>query len=174
MKRSLILLLLTTAMALPCAAQQINLDFPGLSERAAEEVTVTLDARMLRLASKFLESGDHDQRLAHDMIQKLQGIYVRSYEFDHEGEYDRSVVDRVRSQLGSGWQRIVEVKSRLRENTEIYTQGRGDQITGLVVITAEPKELTIVNIVGPIDLDRLADLEGNFGIPKMSRKESKP
>jgi hypothetical protein len=164
MKKSL-LILMFAAMALPATAQQINLDMPGLRDKASEEVTVTLDANMLRLAARFL-SDDADQRNARDIVQKLQGIYVRSYEFDHEGEYDRSVVDRLRSQLGSDWKKIVDIRSKLGENSEIYTQTHGDQITGLVIITAEPKELTIVNLVGPIDLDRLADLQGQFGIPR--------
>ncbi len=164
MKRLLILMFVALA-ALPLAAQPINLDMPGLRDKASEEVTVTLDARMLRLAAKFL-SGSPDERNARDIVQKLQGIYVRSYEFDHDGEYDRAVIDRVHAQLGPDWQKIVDVRSKLKENTEIYTQSRGDQIVGLVVITAEPRELTLVNIVGPIDLDRLADLQGQFGIPK--------
>ena len=164
MKKSF-LILMFAAMALPATAQQINLDIPGLRDKASEEVTVTLDANMLRLAARFL-SDDADQRNARAIVQKLQGIYVRSYEFDHEGEYDRSVVDRLRSQLGSDWKKIVDIRSKLGENSEIYTQTHGDQITGLVIITAEPKELTIVNLVGPIDLDRLADLQGQFGIPR--------
>lgn len=164
MKRSL-LLLLVAAMALPAAAQQINLEMPALRDKASEEVTVTLDASMLRLAAKFL-SNDPDERNAREIVQKLQGIYVRSYEFDHAGEYDRSVVDHLRSQLGADWKKIVDVRSKLGENSEIYTQSKGDQITGLVIITAEPKELTVVNLVGPIDLDRLADLQGQFGIPR--------
>src|SRR4029078_1827932 len=101
-----------------------------------------------------------------DIVQKLQGIYVRSYEFDHAGEYDRAIVDHLRNQLGSDWNKIADVRSRLGENSEIYAQSRNDQITGLVIITAEPKELTVVNLVGPIDLERLADLQGQFGIPK--------
>ena len=109
-------------------------------------------------------------------MQKLEGIYVRSYEFDHEGEYDRSIVDRLRSQLGTEWNKIVDVRSRSRENAEIYAYTRGEAIAGLLIITAEPKELTIVNIVGPIDLDRLSELDGQFGIPKVKKvvKESKP
>ena len=164
MKKPL-MLLVVAALALPAAAQQINLDIPGLRDKASEEVTVTLDASMLRLAARFLSDGP-DERNARDIVQKLQGVYVRSYEFDHEGEYDRSAVDRLRSQLGADWKKIVDVRSKAGENSEIYTQSHGDQITGLVIITAEPKELTIVNLVGPIDLDRLADLQGQFGIPK--------
>lgn len=44
------------------------------------------------------------------------------------------------------------------------------KIAGLVVIAAEPREFTIVNIVGPIDLDQLSSLGGQFGIPKVDLK----
>jgi uncharacterized protein DUF4252 len=172
MKRGFVALLFGAALAIPVSAQQINLDFPGLADRASEVVDVTLDANMLRLGAKFL-SDEPDERAARDMIRKLTGIYVKSYEFDREGEYDRSILDRVRAQLGPNWQKIVNVRSKTRENVEIYTQSVNDTITGLVIISAEPKELTIVNLVGPIDLDRLAGLEGQFGIPKISREKEK-
>jgi len=35
---------------------------------------------------------------------------------------------------------------------------RGDAITGLLIISAEPKEFTVVNIVGPVDLEKLVKL----------------
>ena len=178
MKRLLSLLLLAVAVAVPASAQQINLDLPEfreLREQSFEEVTVTLDGRTLRLAAKFL-SGDSDQRAARDIVQKLDGIYVRSYEFERDGEYDSKIIERIRRQLGPEWSKIVDVRSRTNENAEVYTWARGDAIAGLVIITAEPRELTIVNIVGPIDLDRLSDLDGNFGvhIGKARKKESKP
>ncbi len=170
MKRALCMLLFVAAFAIPASAQQINIDLPGLDERASEVVDVTLDSKMLRLASRFL-SDDPDERNVRAMINKLTGIYVRSYEFEREGEYDRNILSRVRTQLGPNWQKIVNVRSKTRENVEIYTQGQGEAITGLVVISAEPRELTIVNIVGPIDLDRLSGLEGQFGIPKISKEK---
>jgi hypothetical protein len=61
----------------------------------------------------------------------------------------------------------VNVRSKDRENVEVYTDMRGENIAGLVVISAEPRELTFVNIVGPIDLERLTDLGGQFGIPRV-------
>ena len=48
----------------------------------------------------------------------------------------------------------------------------GDKVAGLLVLSAEPRELTIVNLVGPVDVEKLADLEGHFGIPRM-RHDSK-
>lgn len=171
MRKLLFLTLLV--LALPLSAQQINIDLPGLADRASEVVDVTLDGQMLRLASKFLSNGDADERAAKEMVQKLQGIYVRSYEFEKDGEYERSSVDGIRRQLGAGWQKIVNVRSRNKENVEIYTTSRGDMITGLVIISAEPRELTIVNIVGPIDLEKLSGLEGQFGIPKIEKDKEK-
>ena len=38
---------------------------------------------------------------------------------------------------------------------------------GLAVLAIEPKEFTIVNIVGAIDLERLHRLEGQLGVPKL-------
>jgi len=167
-----LLLTLIAAIALPITASaqgtRLNLDFPDLAAKASETVDVTLDGPMLRLAGKFLNSGDADERAAKEMISGLAGIYVRSYEFDHEGEYDKSQAERIRQQLGPTWKKIVKVSSRTREDVDIYADTRGDNITGLLIISAEPKEFTVVNIVGPVDLEKLAGLEGQFGIPHIS------
>jgi len=42
-----------------------------------------------------------------------------------------------------------------------------NQATGLALIASEPRQFTIVNIVGAIDLDKLHKLEGQFGVPKL-------
>jgi hypothetical protein len=168
MRRSILAVLICGFVAAPLSAQRIRMDFPGLAESAAEVVDVTLDAQMLRLASKFFSNGDADERSVRDIVRGLEGIYVRAFEFDREGAYDSRIVEDVRRQLGPTWKKIVNVRSRGRETVEVYTDVRNDAITGLVVIAAEPRELTIVNIVGPIDLERLAQLQGNFGIPKVN------
>jgi hypothetical protein len=36
-----------------------------------------------------------------------------------------------------------------------------------VVVTAEPKELSVVQIIGPIDPAMLSELGGKMGIPKI-------
>jgi hypothetical protein len=124
---------------------------------------------MLRLASKFLNDRDPDERQARDLIKSLTGIYVHSYEFDHDGEYDRAVVAKVREQLGPNWKPMVTVRSKYKENVDIYLDMRGDNVAGLLIISAEPRELTLVNLVGAIDIDKLASLEGEFGIPRIRK-----
>lgn len=167
--RKIALLIFLAALAAPLHAQRLNLDFPALAERASESTDVTLDGPMLRLASKFLNDRDPDEHTARDLIKSLTGIYVHSYEFDREGEYDRSVVEKVRAQLGPNWKPMVTVRSKVKENVDIYLDMRGENIAGMLIISAEPRELTLVNLVGAIDIDKLASLEGQFGIPHISK-----
>ncbi len=170
MRRIFISLLLAFPAVAWAQNGRITIEIPAsLAAKAAESVDVNLDGAMLRLAAKFL-SDDMD-REAREMVRKLDGIYVHSYEFDDDGEYDRSILDKVRAQLGPSWKRIVTVQNRTRENVEIYMQPNGDTISGLVILSAEPRELTIVNIVGPVDLDKLASLEGQFGIPHVTKEQ---
>jgi hypothetical protein len=44
---------------------------------------------------------------------------------------------------------------------------------GLAIIAAEPREFTIVNIVGSIDLEDLHKLEGKFGVPNLDIQAGK-
>jgi hypothetical protein len=169
MRKLILTLILTLAVAVPASAQRLNLDFlADLEAKADEVVDVTLDASMLRIASKFLGRSS-DEKAIRDIVNGLQGIYVRSFEFDGDGEYDRNLVNRVKSQLGPTWKALVTVRSKTKENVNIYADMRGDKIVGLVVIAAEPRELTVVNIVGPIDIEKLADLQGEFGIPHFEK-----
>jgi hypothetical protein len=46
----------------------------------------------------------------------------------------------------------------------------GDRIGGLTVIAAEPKELTIAHILGPVDPEKLGELGGFMGMPKVDSK----
>lgn len=141
-------------------------------------VDVTLDGSMLKLASKFIaldEDPDADETLA--LIKDLKGIYVKSFEFDKEGEYSAEDLEAIRQQLRApGWARIVGVRSkRERENAEVYlmTGGSDKAIQGLAIIAAAPKELTVVNILGPIDLDKLSALEGHMGVPHLRVEKDK-
>lgn len=179
--RTVSLLLILLALAtIPAAAQnfqraklQISLD--KLAGKADQVVDVTLEEQMLQLAAKFLNSNDPDEAAAKELVNGLKGVYVRVYEFSKEGEYSSTDVDGIRSQLRApGWARIVGVTSkRERENVEIYLMTEGSQILGLAVIAADPKELAVINIVGPIDVDKLSRLEGKFGIPKIGVKRNR-
>jgi hypothetical protein len=124
------------------------------------------------LASGFLSKDDPDEAQVKKVIGKLKGIYVRSFEFEKEGQYSMSDVQAMRAQLkGPNWSRIVGVKSIKGQNTEVYLLKNGDQIAGIVVLDAEPKELTIVHVDGSISPEELSRLGGHLGIPEFSKEK---
>lgn len=157
-------------------AQEIKLpaEVEKLSSTAKETVEVNMDGPMLRWASKFLSAEDPDEQKAALLVQNLKSIYVRNFEFDKEGAYSSAEVEALRSQFGAPvWSRVVGVRSeRNGENVDVYFKLENEKMAGIVIISAEPRELTFVNIVGPIEVDQLADLGGEFGIPKLKTKPS--
>ena len=137
-----------------------------LAAKASESVTVSLDGNLLQLASRFLSNDDPDQARIKKLVASLKGVYVRNFEFDKVGQYQASDLEPIRSQLRDPkWKKIVEVRGR--DNAEVLLRQENEHvISGLAVIVAEAKELTVVYIDGPIDMDGLSKLAGNFGIPE--------
>jgi hypothetical protein len=156
------------ALAGVAPAQQVKWNFDKLAARANNTVDVSLDGSLLRFAAKFLSDDDKDEVKVKKLVGGLKGIYVKSFEFKKPGEYSAADVDSFRAPLHApDWQRIVGVHSNEDgETVEVYIKNEGKGIGGLAIIAMEPKELTLVNIVGAIDLDSLSKLGGQFGIPE--------
>jgi hypothetical protein len=148
-------------------------DFSALSKKATQSVDISLDPSLLGLASSAIDNDSAGNGPAvHDLIKGIRGIYVRSYTFDHPGEYSKADVKAVEAQLLTpGWVSIVSTHDlKQGSNVDIYLRREGNRTEGLAILAAEPRELTIVNIVGSIDLAKLAQLQGQFGVPRMGIK----
>jgi Domain of unknown function (DUF4252) len=169
-------LLLLTGPALAAPKGQLLIpEFSGLADKASETVSVTLDANLLGMAARFLSNEDPEQAKAKKLVSSLTGIYVRHYTFDADFAYPKSDLTGVLKQLNApGWSRIVEARSK-KENTnvDVFVLIDGEKAQGLAIIASEPREFTIVNIVGSIDLEQLHDLEGNFGVPDLEIETGK-
>jgi hypothetical protein len=164
--------LITATVSLTAQAQEMRLqlgDLDKLEARASESVDVTLDGKLLNLATMFLNSKKPEEAAIKDLVSGLKGVYVKVFEFDKEGEYTVDDLDTIRTQLRTPtWKRMVGVKSKKEgENVEVYMTMTGTQIGGIAVIATKPKQLTVVNIVGMIDLEKLVKLSGRFGIPSI-------
>ena len=135
-----------------------------LASRAANVTEVTLGKNMLDFAAKFLNGKDEDEAATRQLIQHLEGIYVRNYEFDKEGEYSMDEIQKLRSYFEtSEWTAIVRARERNGETTDILMKMVNGETRGMFILSAEPKELSIVLILGPVhieDLARLKDLGG--------------
>ena len=167
-------LLILCALALPLAAQQFEFHLDRLAAKASDTVDLALDGSTLQFAAKFLDGKDPDEARVKKLIASIEGIYIKSFEFKSEGAYTPADLDSVRNQLKAPeWSRIVGLKSSEDgETAEVYVRTQNKKITGVGVLFSGPKELTVVNIVGPVDLDSLAELSGHFGLPKL--ESSKP
>jgi hypothetical protein len=159
----------------PLGAQDIKIppSLERLASKASNVVDVTMDSNLLQLASRFLSDKDSDDANVKKLIAGLKGIYVRSLQFEKAGEYDASDVEPIRTQLRNpAWSRIVGVRQKSGENAEVYVKTGNNKIGGLVILSTQPKELTIVSIEGSIDPDQLNDLGGHFGIPKVETNKA--
>ena len=43
----------------------------------------------------------------------------------------------------------------------------GDMMSGVAVVVSENKSIAVVNVIGPIDIDLLAELSGKLNIPNI-------
>ncbi len=163
--------LLLLACAIPARAQNAKLQIDSLDKlfpKAVETVDVRVEGSLLQIASKFLSTSKPDEAAVKELVSALKGVYVKGVEFDKEGEYTEADIEAVRSQLRApGWDRIVGVRSRRDgQNVEVYLMINNSVIDGIGVLVFEPKELYVVNVVGPIDPEKIAQLRGQFGIPR--------
>ena len=121
---------------------------------------------MLAFAAKFMDGKDKDEASARQLIQGLDGIYVRSYEFDKEGQYSMDEVEQLRKYFEtSEWSPMVRERERKTgETTDVMVKLVNGEPHGMFILTVEPKELTIVLILGPIRMDELGKLKGIAGL----------
>jgi hypothetical protein len=175
--------LLTAALLVTLSAVATNAQEPSrlqlggldhLTASASKSVDVNIDQRLLRLASKAFSDSDAEEREIKKVIAGVKGIYVKVFQFENEGQYSAADLESIRTQLRApGWTRLVNVTSKKEGNLEVYLLMNGDMVNGLAVLASDVKELAVVNIVGPVDLDKLAKLEGQLGIPELGIESGK-
>jgi len=146
-----------------------------LASKASEVTNVDLEGPMLKLAAQQMSQkaetplnqlkGNSSRKIAAaNLVQRLKGIYVKTFKFAEPGEYTKADLDSVLKQIDSGgWKAVVHVeKKKLGETTGIYVMEEGGEAVGMAIVAAKPKELTVVNLVGPIDFSQLGGL-GSLG-----------
>lgn len=177
--------LLVTFLASAASAQDLinQIDWARLAPKATETVEVNLDSNLLGLAMRFLSDAKPEEANAKKLIRSVKSVSVRSMKFAKEGDYSMVEVDKVRSQFsGPNWSKVVEVKGSSaagsrQENVGVYMKFNGQNVEGIVVLAAEPRELTVVSVAGAITPEQLRALGEAGIIPKVGniipRKEKK-
>ena len=168
--------LLLLVLAAQASAQDPRIQMGQLdrfADMADKVISVDVNESLIKLAMSALrESRSPNEAKIKDILSGLKGVYVKRFEFDKEGAYAASDVDYIRSQFnGPGWERIANVRSKREGSYDVVMMYEGSVIKGLAVLAAEPRALTVVNVIGTIDVAKLRDLEGNFGIPKFGLEQ---
>src|SRR5579872_2059024 len=174
MKRTGILLC-CTALAAALCAQQFKFHLEHLVAKASNSVDLSVGGATLKFAAKFLDASDPDEAKVKKMINGLEGIYIKNFEFKRDGMWSEADLQEIRQQLRAPeWERILGYKSAEDgENDEIVVRTENGKISGVAIIASEPRSLTVVNIAGTVDLDSLAELGGHFGVPKLEKAPGK-
>jgi hypothetical protein len=154
-----------TCLLLPAVgvAQDAKLqmpDFSSLAGKATDSVNVTLSPWLLRIAAAFVDDKDEDSAATKKLLAGIKSVEVRSYEFDSDFAYSTADIEAVKAQLAApGWSPLVQTHDRKNnEDVDVYIFVENNRTRGLAVISREPREFTIVNIVGSIAVEDLPKL----------------
>ena len=169
MKRILALGILSLS-SIACA-QNLKLSvFDRLKEKASDASDVTLNKDLLKLAGSFLGSGDGSR--IKKLADGLSNIMVRSLEFDKKNMYTSADVDALIAEMGApGWTLIIKADERNGSDHEVsriwVKSSENGELGGLRIMSAEARELSVIEIVGKVRLEDLKDLKG-LGLPDVN------
>jgi Domain of unknown function (DUF4252) len=165
------LFLVMVGLVVPAVAQNSQLPLPSpvekeLAAKASNVTEVTLGKNMLAFAAKFMNGKGEDDAATRRLIEGLDGIYVRDYEFDKEGQYSMDDIQKLRSYFEtSDWSPIVRERDKKSgESTDVMMKIVNGETHGMFILDVEPKELSIVLILGPVKMEDLGKLGGIGGL----------
>jgi len=139
------------AMLVSASAQTIVFNLDALAAKAKEKAEITLEGPLLTQALQMVPDK------IKSAVASVTRLMVRHYEFDKPAQYSDADLEAVRKPVSS-WPRVVNVKEE-HESVEIYVStGPDGKPVGFLLIAAEPKELTIVQVTGSIDLASLKEV----------------
>lgn len=119
---------------------------------ASDVTEVNLDPKMMGMVH-----GGGGAELAH----KMRYMVIHTYEYPKPGMYKDEDVEAYRKKLQDGtWSCSIHVKDK-SGTTDICSRNSPDhEGSEMVILTAEPKELTFIHMSGNMSLDELSRMGG--------------
>jgi hypothetical protein len=138
--------------------------FADLKSSATETVDLTFGPLLLGFVGWVMDDHDQDSANLKKTVQGLRSVQIRSYRFKEDFAYPKADVDALRAQLSQpGWSQLVKVRNRdKREDVDIYIALENRTIHGVTIIASGLRELTVVNVVGTVNLDQIEGLRKTF------------
>jgi Domain of unknown function (DUF4252) len=167
------LLMAATSMRAMGGLQQKDELFAGtekFAQGAKSTTEVNLDKNMLGMVGKFGDDGA--DKSGTEIAKKMDFVIVHEYEYAAPGMYKMSDVEEFRKRLeDGGWSHIVKERSETESTDVCVKLDANGQFSELVVITAEPRELTFVHLKGHMSMDDLTKMGAHYGVPQGDGKK---
>lgn len=166
------------ALMLPAVPRLHAQDNPGndplfagteqFAKGAKDSTEVNLDKNMLNMAGNSLLTKKED---GGELAKQLDLVEIRTYDYASPGQYKLEDVQKYTKKLdGGGWTHVVRVRSS-SESTDICFRGGDDGEPGeLVIIAAEPTEVSFVHLKGRLSLDDLSKVGKQYGAPALQAR----
>lgn len=170
--RTALALLVLTVVAMAPAQDtegEAALDFATLEDKADEVVKVNLWGRPLEHAKKLLGLRKNVTDSVRGFMNGLTAVYRRTYRFRGKGASKDDVAPVHRQLAEDGWVPLIETEDREKpESLSVYSYSRDDEVAGMTVVTRGPDEVTVLKIMGPMDLEALSAIGTGLGMPVMN------
>jgi hypothetical protein len=156
---------LTLPVLAACQDGQLRLPpFPELQQKATESVDIDIGSLGLKLASAFVDDDDSHGVHVKKLLRGLKSVRIRSYEFSSDVVLPDAEIGQLRRQLSApGWSPLVHTHDRdSNEDVDIYLCHDEHAARELAIIASSSRELTIVDIVGAVELNQVGELRSLF------------
>jgi hypothetical protein len=146
-------ILLMATFGVAVFGQTIDFNLDAVAAKAKEKAEINLDGPMLEQALKMAPEK------VKGSVANVSRFTLRHYEFEKPGEFSNADVEAIRKQVSAanGWSRLLSTKEE-HESVDIYVLTQGGKAGGLLLIAAEEKELTVIHVVGSIELASLQEV----------------
>lgn len=135
------------------------------AQGASDVTEINLDPKAMRM----VPNNGKDAPLA----QKMRYMVIHTYKYDKPGMYKPEDVEVYRKKLEDGsWSCSIHVKEKSGTTDICSRETAGKETSEMVILTAEPTELTFIHMNGNMSLDDLSKMGGGSkGEMKMKKRE---
>jgi hypothetical protein len=147
----------------------IEMQFDELEEKADQVVKVNLWGKSLEQGKKLLGLRKSVTSPVGRFLGSLKGVYRRTYRFGNT-KTEQEDVEPIYQQLADdGWVPLIETEDRSSEGSvSVYSYYENEEVAGLTLVSTDPSEVTVVRIMGAVDLDMLSEIGKGLGLPVMN------
>ena len=158
-------------IAVTASAQQIDIrSLEKFGEKAKSKTEINLDASTVKSASDLLNQKKGDEAAAKKSAKDLKGLFLRDYKFETEGEYRREDLKPILDQLKApNWTPILRSQEK-NEQTEIWMHLTNGQADGMLLVSMERREVTVINAMGITNIGDLSNVSGLGNLEELSSK----